>query len=418
MYKGRGFLFLCIGFLLCVTALGQGNWTIYNTGNSALPDNVIRAIEFDTAGLAWVATDNGLATFNGTTFTVLDSSNSNLPVNQLRSLAFDSAQQLWVGTLQAGFCIYNGNSFTNYNTGNSPLPDDQVRAISFDAYKKPWLGTAGGVVYLSDEGWIVYNMFNTPMGANNINRILIDAADTKWIGTVNGGISKKEGNTWTTYNNHNSGLTDNTVLDFDTDIFGNLWFATPAQGLGRFNGSNWFYRFDANSAIPTNTLTCLEIVKPTDTKYIGTMTNGLLRWNNGLQFDSFTVSNSPLPDNRINCLKRAPDGKFWIGTASGGLAVFEDTTHFQIINSVSKIADGINMKLYPNPVTNVLRIDASQQIQSIDIGTTDGRLLKTELTNGQKLIALNLSELPAGFYIACIKPTAGPSLSSKFVKLP
>ena len=92
------FLFL----LLASFVRSQTVWTVYNTSNSPLPDNVIRAIEFDFTGNVWIGTDNGLAKFDGTNWTIIDSSNSDLPVNQIRSIAFDSVNHLWVGTLQAG----------------------------------------------------------------------------------------------------------------------------------------------------------------------------------------------------------------------------------------------------------------------------------------------------------------------------
>lgn len=398
------------------TLQAQSNWTVYNTGNSGLPEDVIRAIAFDSLGNTWIGTDNGLAKFDGTNWMVLDSSNSGLPVNQIRSLAFDTAGRLWVGTLQAGLCIYDGVSWIIYNSSNSLLPDDQIRSITFDADDVAWLGTAGGVVYLSDEGWIVYNMFNSPLGANNINTIFIDAANTKWVGTVNGGISRKQGNTWITYNNHNSQLADNTIVDFDSDIFGNLWFTTPAQGLGRFSGTDWYYRFTANSAIPTNTLTCIEIVKSTDIKYMGTFTSGLIRWNNSLQFDSFTVSNSPLPDNHINCMQRARDGKFWIGTATAGVAVFTDTTTFNVVSRVEPILQNNGPALFPNPTSNWLNIEPDiAGIYEVSVLNGQGQQVLSAFNPEGNLQKINTAVLAAGIYFVQLK-TADRVYGSKFIK--
>lgn len=333
----------------------QNIWTLYNTGNSPLPDNTIRAIEQDKLGNIWIGTDNGLAKFDGNNWTLIDSSNSGLAENQIRSIAFDSANYLWVGMLPAGVSVFDGTNWTNYTTFNSLLPSDQVRTIAFDSTNAPWLGTTGGVARISDEGWEIYNMFNSPLGANNINHIMIDKDDTKWIGTVNGGITKKQGSSITTYNKLNSGLTDNTILDLEKDIYDNLWFATPAQGLGRFNGSTWFYRLDANSAIPTNSITALEIAVNTDVKYLGTSDKGLVRWNNGLVFDSFTVHNSPIPDNNISCMKRTADGKIWMGTLTSGVVVFNDTTQFPLVSNVLEV-ENITLSVFPNPVSDVLTV--------------------------------------------------------------
>ena len=406
--------------ILFTNVTAQSLWTVYNTSNSPLPDNTIRVIETDTTGNVWIGTDNGLAKFDGTNWTIIDSSNSDLPVNQIRSIAFDSANHLWVGTLQAGFSIYDGTTWTNFTSFNSLLPDDQVRSIIFDADKVAWIGTTGGIAYLNSEGWIIYNMFNSPLGANNVNKIFIDANDTKWIGTVNGGISKKEGNTWTVYKNTNSGLTDNTVLDLENDIYGNLWFATPAQGLGKFNGNSWFYRLDANSNIPTNTISSLEIVKNTDVKYMGTMTKGLLRWNNGLDFDSFTVNNSSIPDNNVTCLKRTGNGKIWIGTSTGGVAVFNDTTTFAQVSSVPLLLAENGIEIYPNPARERLVVSSRRiAMEEIQVVNLMGEIILQKTyccwTGYQQQQAIDVSNLSAGVYVLQLKGK-DYCVSKRFVK--
>lgn len=408
----RSVFTLLLSFIFACCTYGQ--WTIYNSTNSPLPDNTIRAIEFDQSGNTWIGTDKGLAKFDGTNWTVLDSSNSGLPVNEIRSIAVDVASRLWVGTMQAGFAIYNGINWVNYNTTNSLLADDQVRCISFDTQDSAWLGTSGGVVYLSDEGWINYNMFNSPLMANNITRIFVDRQNVKWMGTINGGMGKKEGNSWSIYNTGNSGLVDNTVLDIETDRYNNIWFTTPAHGLGRFDGSNWFYRLDANSSIPTNSITCLEIIPNTDVKYLGSANKGLIRWNNGLVFDSFTVNNSPIPDNNVTCLKRAPDGKFWIGTATGGVAVFTDTTVFAPVN-IEGIAEQSTLTVYPNPVTDRLLIDNIKSgLSEIEITSLLGNLvIKAPVTSDK--IEIHVGNLPPGWYVVLVKGNDYKQIA-KFVK--
>lgn len=395
-------------------ASSQVVWTIFNKSNSTLPDNTIRAIEADNAGNIWVGTDEGLAKYDGATWLIIDTSNSAIPGNQIRSIAFDHNGYLWVGTLQNGFGIYDGVSWANYSTSNSILPDNQVRSIAFDSTNTAWIGTSGGVVHWADEGWVVYDMFNSPLGANNVNKVFIDENDTKWIGTVNGGISRKIGNTWTTYKNTNSGLTDNTVFDLESDYLGNIWFATPAQGLGRFNGLNWYYRMDANSTIPTNGITCLEVVKNTDVKYMGTFDKGLVRWNNGFVFDSFTVNNSPMPENYINCLKYTGAGQVWIGTVSSGLALFNDTTSFATVSSVQAIV-ALPISIYPNPSTDKLFI--SQQCilgnTAVVYDVFGEKVIEQPLTNFET--SIDISKLQSGPYILQVVSMSGYK-TAKFIK--
>lgn len=400
---------------LSLSVNAQTVWTIFNKSNSPLPDNAIRAIETDKNGNLWVGTDEGLAMYNGTSWTITDTSNSDIPGNQIRSIAFDSANHLWVGTLQYGLGVFDGSSWITYTTVNSILPDDQVRSIAFDSSNSAWIGTVGGVIHISDEGWILYDMFNSPLGANNVNKIFIDKNDIKWIGTVNGGISRKEGNAWNVYKNTNSGLTDNTVFDLESDYLGNIWFATPAQGLGRFNGTAWYYRLDANSNIPTNSLSCVEVVSSTDVKYMGTFEKGLVRWNNAFAFDSFTMSNSPMPDNYINCLKYAGNGQVWIGTASEGLVLFNDTTTFNTVSGLNQVSAN-NIGLYPNPATDYILVNHSNQGKiSVRIFDLTGVMMLEEEQSYTSRSSVRIAGLARGMYVIQIV-SSEDVLSATFVK--
>ena len=66
------------------------NWTIYNTSNSGLPDDIINSFTIDSRGNIWIGTGSGLAKFDGTDWTVFNTSNSSLPDNNVRSLAIDN----------------------------------------------------------------------------------------------------------------------------------------------------------------------------------------------------------------------------------------------------------------------------------------------------------------------------------------
>lgn len=405
----RIYLLLALSFF-SGSGFGQNQWQVFNSSNSGLPDNVIRCLAKDAQGNVWIGTDNGLAKFDGSTFTVIDSSNSDLPVNQIRSIAFSPTGDMWVGTLQAGVAVFNGSSWMNYTSQNSALPDDQVRTITFDTAGNAWLGTTGGVVNISSEGWEVYGMFNSPLVSNNINHVFVDGG-TVWVGTVNGGLCRKVGSVWTIFTYQNSGLLDNTIYNITNDIFGNLWFATPAQGLGRYDGSGWYFRSISNSNMPTNGLTAIEVVKHTDVKYIGTVNKGLVRWTNGLPFDSFTVNNSPMPDNHVSCLLQYNDSTFYIGTANSGLVKFVDTTQYPLVLAIDELNDAAEIMLYPNPATDVISLSNDIPVASVSITDAMGR----EVSQSSNTSRIDVSVLPPGIYFVRIQQ-AGTCFLSRFVK--
>lgn len=78
------------------------SWRVYNSANSALPSNVITALEAGANGSTWVGTEEGIAQIDasGEVAFVLNTSNSGLISNRVNSLLFDQeSEMLWIGTL-------------------------------------------------------------------------------------------------------------------------------------------------------------------------------------------------------------------------------------------------------------------------------------------------------------------------------
>lgn len=77
----------------------DGRLLVYDTANSALPNNDVWSLQPDGAGGLWAGTSRGLARLgaNGA-WTMYNESNSGLPYNSVRSLLSDDAGGLWIGT--------------------------------------------------------------------------------------------------------------------------------------------------------------------------------------------------------------------------------------------------------------------------------------------------------------------------------
>ena len=59
---------------------------------------------------------------------------------------------------------------------------------------------------------------------------------------------------------------------------------------------------------------------------------------------------------------------------------------------------GLSFKIYPNPVDDVINIEAKGDLQKIEIYTSDGRLLKKQMINNEKKSQINVSDLGTGNY--------------------
>jgi ligand-binding sensor domain-containing protein len=168
----------------------QGNWFKYTTGNSGLPDNWTWTIAFDQAGNTWVGTFNaGLAKFDNNGNWFIYNTGSGLLNNRINTIAFNN-NLVWVGT-NNGAASFNGTSFTTYTSTTSGLPNNTVRSITADLNGDLWMGTFGGLAKYepNNNSWTVMNMFNSFLADDWIRKVVIDNFGNKWIGTWDGGMS-------------------------------------------------------------------------------------------------------------------------------------------------------------------------------------------------------------------------------------
>src|SRR5436190_7286206 len=95
-------------------------WTIFNDGNSQLPQNTIRCLAVDAQNRKWIGTDLGLVVYNDTNWTIYTTANTagGLTDNSIRSITFDAAGNVWLGTFQGGACRFDGTNWISYKVSN------------------------------------------------------------------------------------------------------------------------------------------------------------------------------------------------------------------------------------------------------------------------------------------------------------
>lgn len=70
---------------------------------------------------------------------------------------------------------------------------------------------------------------------------------------------------------------------------------------------------------------------------------------------------------------------------------------------VSEVAEGSSVKVYPNPATDVVKVESPAAVKSISLYSTDGKLVKS--INGEN--SINVADCPAGYYIVIIDSESG-----------
>ncbi|MGA1876436.1 MAG: two-component regulator propeller domain-containing protein, partial [bacterium] len=206
----------------------EPTWTTYTTPDVA--NNLITCLTAWGKKL-WAGTPEGLSVFNGDTeawTTITPESESNLAGQYIRAMVLDSASgTLYVGT-NNGLSSYNGSTwkkFTEANT-NNVLGNNYILALAFDKVnKRLWLTRAvGQAAYDQDQTTQDPNASGTALIQYNIN-------DNTWIKYTKDNTSSHTG----------GGLPSDTIWGLTVDSYGDVWVSTfdppeteeePAEGKG------------------------------------------------------------------------------------------------------------------------------------------------------------------------------------------
>lgn len=259
------------------------------------PQSITRSILQDKYGVIWLATWEGIVSYDGTLFTnvtikeglkrfhvcsILEDKTGNLwfgtidgglykydhnyftlyttadglADNAVMCMLEDMAGNIWFGT-RNGVSCYNGNTFTNF-TKKDGLSDIFISSIAQDRNGKLWFATNGGVSCYDPSathapGLISFFNFsiNNDQSFHNVRTITTMRNGNLWIGSAEG-LWIYDGKTI----NH---ISDNSVSYIFEDQKGNVWL-----NAGGTNQSNMIlYRYDVGkSALPGQGITFTEIV--------------------------------------------------------------------------------------------------------------------------------------------------------------
>lgn len=276
----------CI-LLACTIAIQAQTFNSYTT-LEGLPSDNIRDVAVDANGVIWLATQNGVSSFDGAVFTVYSTtSHPGLADNSIKAIAVMDNGDVWVGT-DFGVSVFDGSSFTTYTTVNG-LSDDQINNIKQAPSGDVWIGTINGATHYDGAVFTAYGTPNIPFGgadhiafasngdvylsgglggvivfdgtnfnaittlngliSNKIRSIAITGADQKWVGSAEG-IS--------VLNNMDQHVLDHTTMfmlpppdtlnpveDVVVDSQGNVWAAVYVDylvtegGVCAFDGNSW-----------------------------------------------------------------------------------------------------------------------------------------------------------------------------------
>lgn len=292
-----------------------------------LPSSSVNAIAQDARGFLWLATDDGLARFDGVGFTVWrhdPADPASLPGNLVQALHIDAKDRLWLAMEGHGMALLlpDGRHFRRYDHTTTPaLGEDDVFAIDSTADGALWIGSFGGGLYRLDAHGSV-SAFTPRQGDRhslpdaNVMVLAHDGNGGLWVGTTAGAAR---------WNGHDfdrveaAGVRDTLVLAIAPQADGSVL-------LGTRDGLFLRARDGSVQALPWNG-------NGDDPRVTGILHDrrggwwlsvpGLLRRRLDAPTAVAATQAVPLPGatiQRVLAMLQDRQGNLWFGTRNGGLA--------------------------------------------------------------------------------------------------
>jgi len=296
------------------------NWMVYNRSNSGLPYDYILCLAKDSKDVIWIGGEFGNVTrFDGQEWSVWKVSAS-----EIISLAVDSHDNLWVGLDGGPLTKFGGTNFVEF------LPHRSSRYVAVDKNDNVWVanhtcpehGCSGLLSKFDGFTWTDYDTSNSGLPFAVVHTPI--AADSKgiiWAGGSHGsgpkaGLFSFDGMNWMTFSNYVPvSWPQSIAIDQDDKI----WIGTDTEGLVCFDRltSTSFPAPDSNFYF----LGAIAI-DAENNKWCG-FDGGLAKFD-GDNWEVYTTSNSPLPEEWVTSIVIDLLGNKWLGTYGGGLALFNE----------------------------------------------------------------------------------------------
>ena len=236
-----------IGTLKGVQRFDGSAFTTYNTSNSGLAGDTVKAIVVTKEGVVWAGTTEGLSRFDGTTWTGYTTSNSGIPSNYISAIAAENNGTVWVAHYEygnyKGVSSFDGTTWNNYTHENSGLGVNPVISIGVDANNTKWFGTSNKLYSFDGQTWSGKSILYA-------NDITLDSDGVLWVASGFGGdnsqatysLSSYDGSTWTDY--PLAAKLDRPIMYYkcvNVDTDGTIWFVTQefydSMSLHRYDGT-------------------------------------------------------------------------------------------------------------------------------------------------------------------------------------
>jgi signal transduction histidine kinase/ligand-binding sensor domain-containing protein/DNA-binding response OmpR family regulator len=343
-----------------------GNLSVVKTeqvsGQEKFEGSFVRNLQFDTHGILWAGTNNGLYYYNPrnnqmASFQLPFDSYQN---KEIWEIYLDGEGMLWVGTYSAGLFLVSPDDHSVVPVILEPRLNrtETVRAVSKGVFGEYWIGTRGGLYAYSKErgvtGFYRHDERDPRSISNNsVLSVLNDARGETWIGT-RGGLnllakSKQVFHHFGALPGDDNYLNSSIIYAFWIDNEGKIWIGTEDGGINILNPESGKYEYLVARENNRNSISQNCIKAFLDDRrgnlWVGTFLGGIdvinLKNREIKHFKHEPGKAGSLSDNRVwdFCLDRNND--IWVAT-SGGVDKYNRQTnlfeHFPQLNGDNQVS--------------------------------------------------------------------------------
>ncbi len=322
LYLKISFFFIIFSFTLHLPALDpsrkihqyiQRSWQTID----GLPQNSAHALAQTDDGYMWIATQEGLARFDGVSFKIFNRTDDpQLGSNDIRALFKASDGSLWIGTYGGGAAKYSKGAFQLFNKENG-LSDNLIKTVYVDGSGCAWLGTYKNGISIICGGKITKLTSSDGLPDDSI-RAITGEKDVIWAGTTKGLAKISKGRVIKVYRTAD-GLKNDNISSIFIDGSSVIWTGTKGGFVHSITG-NRIESFSVAVAGPADFVNV--IFKDRDQNlWIGT-DSGLHRKNYN-DLETFTTADG-LTYNSVRSIFEDSEGSLWVGTSGGGINIFSE----------------------------------------------------------------------------------------------
>jgi ligand-binding sensor domain-containing protein len=247
-----------------------------------------------------------------------------------------------------------------YTTANSKLVNNTINVVVIDGGGYKWFGTNDGASRYRKGTWESFKKVLEFTGiagtSRKVNAITFGADDHVWFGLAGGGLRRMiKGSTLPLTDYTSPDLSSDMIYSLFTDNNGFIWIGT-AKGVCRFiplpsdpKAGQWTQYTSANSPIPDEPIKCIGINPLDNILWFGTYTQGVVSYNNDLDWNISAPTDNPLP---ITAIGFNYSNSGWFGTFADWVYKFNVNTTEWIQYGDSARGGGL-----PDNFVNAIAID-------------------------------------------------------------